>query len=56
MTWVPWVLSGIGVLIALISLIRTFLVAGRGQSEKIEEELSHMRERLGLIEMKINVF
>lgn len=49
MQWIPWTLSGCGVLIALISLLRTFLVAARDQS-------AYLKERIGLLEMKIGLF
>ena len=48
MIWVPWVLSGMGVFLALISLLRTFLVAGRDQSTKLHDDLGHVHERLSL--------
>lgn len=56
MIWVPWVLSGMGVFLALISLLRTFLVAGRDQSTKFHDDLGHVHERLSLVEMKMGVF
>jgi len=56
MTWVPWVLSGIGVFLSLISLLRTFLVAGRDQSTKFHDDIGHVQERLSLVEMKMGVF
>lgn len=56
MNWIPWILSGFGVLLALISLLRTFLVAGRDRSEHFTKDLMNIQERTGLLEMKIGVF
>lgn len=56
MPWVPWVLSGVGVLIALTSLVRTFLVAGHDKGQHFEENITSIRERVGLLEMKTGVF
>ena len=56
MTWIPWVLSGLSLLVALVSLVRTFVVAGRDESVKLHDELGRIKERVSLIEMKLGVF
>lgn len=56
MLWVPWILSGASLLLALLTLVRTFVVAGQSQSEKTHDDISHIQARLDLIEMKLGVF
>ena len=41
---------------ALVSLIRVFVVAKHDQTYKIQEELGKHNERLSLVEMKMGVF
>jgi len=55
-TWMPWVLSSLGIVLALITLVRTFVVAGQDQSAKVHEDVTHMQERLSLVEMKLGIF
>jgi len=56
MTWVPWMLSGFGILIALISLLRTIVSANHDQSAHLIQDIFQVKERVGLVEMKIGIF
>lgn len=56
MLWVPWVLSGIGALLALVSLLRTFTVSHQDQSLHLQSDMSVIKERCSLLEMKMGMF
>ena len=56
MTWVPWLLSGLSLLVAIISIVRTFVVAGQDQSAQTHDEIGALKERVGLVEMKMGLF
>ena len=56
MTWLPLVLSGAGILVALLSLLRTFVVAHQDQSGKMTATLAALDSRCTLLEMKIGMF
>lgn len=56
MTWIPWVLSGLSLLVAVVSLIRVFVVAAQDQSGKTKNELGEVKERVSTLEMKMGMF
>jgi hypothetical protein len=55
-TWIPWILSSVSALVALISLLRTFVVAGAAEATQTAENLTKLQERVSLVEMKIGMF
>jgi hypothetical protein len=54
--WPAILISAAGVLLALISLTRTFMASRQDQSEHIQTMLATIQERCSLLEMKMGVF
>lgn len=55
-TWVPMILSGAGVLIALLSLLRSAQGSHTAAVQHVRTELAALHERCALLEMKMGIF